>query len=804
MAGNSAELIFKIKADGSNAASELRKVEAQIKKISGSGGVTDLQRGFKEASGQASNFVSIITGNKLSGATSQITSFAGAVGGIPGPTGLAIGAVVGLTAVGVTLASSLFALTKSSAEYGSEIHDLRDKLGLTAATVTTLKVAADNAGSSIETVSGGTAKFAKLIGQAADGNKTAQKTLADLGVTSYELDKALSQVSQTIFNAKDGTEQITTAQKAFGKSGAELIPVIKQFGGDLEAATKEAERLGITLSDKAVDASDAFGDSLGVLSSQAKAAGVAFSSELMPMFTAFATSASEFYARNKGEVQAWGIATRETIQGVIYIIGGLTSAQQIAFQTMDSLLGSSGASWAAWGVNVRLAVAVATAGLSEMIINLRRIGQLTSPVGAQIGGSVGAQVGASIPRITGGGGGGGKGGGGGQDKAFQDAKRNADALIRIYNDSAVNRVKANDLALKAMQIDEEAHARERAAIEQGKLDYVKQVYSDLLKLSNIDARHQEEVQDRIDEVVTKSYGVQIDLEQDLLEVKLKDNQIDYENYKKTLKAIEDREREHQEVLKQQREKANARAKPGLSDNQKDRIKTRNDQNLSILGDSILSVRNEAGNLTDMIKPQLPIFQMLGGAVNDLASGFGNLVQQIVLTGSAGPDAMKKLVASVLAGVAAQAATLAIMETAYGIAALTPWGAAIYGPAAAHFKAAALFALVAVGSGLAGRAVASGIKDTAGGGSSSGSGSKEKDLTPISKKNDNTFTSGLQKEIRELGGHVQRLSEKIEMGSPGDVVMRGVKQRPGLIGNQLVNDMKRNSGIGTAIAKVSRG
>jgi hypothetical protein len=111
---------------------------------------------------------------------------------------------------------------------------------------------------------------------------------------------------------------------------------------------------------------------------------------------------------------------------------------------------------------------------------------------------------------------------------------------------------------------------------------------------------------------------------------------------------------------------------------------------------------------------------VGAVVNQLASGVGNLVQQWVLLGTTGPGAFKKLVASILAGVAAQAATLAIMELAYGIAALTPWGATIYGPAPFHFKAAALFGAVAAVTALAGRAIAgNSFAPGAGGGAESG-------------------------------------------------------------------------------------
>lgn len=120
------------------------------------------------------------------------------------------------------------------------------------------------------------------------------------------------------------------------------------------------------------------------------------------------------------------------------------------------------------------------------------------------------------------------------------------------------------------------------------------------------------------------------------------------------------------------------------------------------------------------------FSAIGAAVNGLAQGVGQLINNWVLMGEVGPGAMRKVVASVLASVAQQAAVQAIMCTAYGVAALTPWGAAIFGPATQWFEAAALFASVAVGSALVGRAVAGDTfkqtSDTRGGfGTGAGSG-----------------------------------------------------------------------------------
>ncbi|HEX3101896.1 MAG TPA: hypothetical protein VHQ01_08900, partial [Pyrinomonadaceae bacterium] len=131
ISADTASLLFKIKADSSQAETEITQF---------SGKVAGLSKEFTEMLGPA-------------------TIAAGAIAGI-GVAALATVAVV------VRVGESLFDLAKSASEYGSVLHDFKDKTGLAAATVSTLKYAADNASSSLEQVSSATAKFAKLIGQA--------------------------------------------------------------------------------------------------------------------------------------------------------------------------------------------------------------------------------------------------------------------------------------------------------------------------------------------------------------------------------------------------------------------------------------------------------------------------------------------------------------------------------------------------------------------------------------------------------------------------------------------------------------
>lgn len=89
------------------------------------------------------------------------------------------------------------------------------------------------------------------------------------------------------------------------------------------------------------------------------------------------------------------------------------------------------------------------------------------------------------------------------------------------------------------------------------------------------------------------------------------------------------------------------------------------------------------------------------AFGSLAQGIGSMVENLVLMGTAGPDAMRKLTASVLAGVAAQAAVKAIFSLAEGFADLF-WNPA---KASADFTAAALYGSVAGVAGGLGRVAA---------------------------------------------------------------------------------------------------
>lgn len=308
---------------------ELEKQDKLINRLGSGKGLSSL----------ASSLSGVATGSQLNGLTSQLTSASGALSAIPGPAGLAVGAIalVGTVAVGAGVA--LFGFAKAASDYGSEIFDASEKTGLSAETLSSFKLAADQSSSSLEQVTAGVTKFSKTVGEAALGSEEATAKLKRLGIEPQaamkDLDGALGDVFKRIAALPPGVTQSKAAMDAFGKSGADLLPFIKSFNGDLPALIAKCKELGIVLTDKDARAADEFGDQMDTLTAQLKMVGVTFGQELMPVFLKGAKSISGWLSENKGEIRAWGTTTADVLRGTADAWRELKNAASGYFSFLD-------------------------------------------------------------------------------------------------------------------------------------------------------------------------------------------------------------------------------------------------------------------------------------------------------------------------------------------------------------------------------------------------------------------------------------------------------------------------------------
>ncbi len=195
------------------------------------------------------------------------------------------------------------------------------------------------------------------------------------------------------------------------------------------------------------------------------------------------------------------------------------------------------------------------------------------------------------------------------------------------------------------------------------------------------------------------------------------------------------------------------------------------------------------------------------AFGQLAQGAGQMLSNWILLGDAGPQALRKMTAQILASLSAQAAVEAIMETARGLAALA--NPLLAWTAPGHFAAAAVFASVAGVAAIAGRGLAGDLfktdarganggkqKDSnvAGGralgnGANGGTSTASRQATII-EENRRTppiqviqnpemiaAVKSLSLEVKTLRAELGDFHNKLSSMRPEDVVSVGTKRRP---------------------------
>lgn len=331
LTSDSINLLFKAKGDTDDAKKAFKELRSEVEKVD--------SETKKAGSGPGSGLTGVLSPDKLAGITS---GFYGILGGVTAVTG----AITAAAAVAVGLTKQLFDLATQASEYGSNIYDASVKTGLSAETMSALKVVADQSGTSLENVSNVISKFSRLIGEAAQGSKTAVEALSRLGIdpkkAAEDLDGALAQVIERISEMKTPVEKATAAQQLFGKSGADFLKVIDQMNGNLPGTIAELKRLGVTISDEDAVAADNFGDSMALLHAQFERVQFTLGAKLMPVFLRVATAVSEWIAKNGDTIARIADNTANIfstfisgLQGVINFIDRNRDKLEFARTVMD-------------------------------------------------------------------------------------------------------------------------------------------------------------------------------------------------------------------------------------------------------------------------------------------------------------------------------------------------------------------------------------------------------------------------------------------------------------------------------------
>lgn len=109
---------------------------------------------------------------------------------------------------------------------------------------------------------------------------------------------------------QDGTAKTAIAIQLFGKSGADLIPMLNEGSAGLREMNEMAEKLGLTFDQKVVDQAGEFNDTLDFIGMAAQGVGRKVAAELLPTLQSMAGSFLKLITEGDGvRKMAQGIAT---------------------------------------------------------------------------------------------------------------------------------------------------------------------------------------------------------------------------------------------------------------------------------------------------------------------------------------------------------------------------------------------------------------------------------------------------------------------------------------------------------------
>lgn len=242
-----------------------------------------------------------------------------------------VGALLAGAFAAEKIGSAILDFSKQVIDLGSHLVDLRAKTGISLAGLQTLKIAAEQNGTSLEQVATGANKLGIAL---AGGGKDVQHAVKELGLNfalmkTQTPEKNLADVSTAFDKIENPAERAKIAMSLFGKSGIELLPILNgEFGKSVEAA----KRLGLVISDDLLVASDKFGDQMVVVKASLTKLTAEALTPLLPgliagaeLLVAFTTGAVAFGRALVDHVIGAVLKVREEIYGfaaVVADVGG--------------------------------------------------------------------------------------------------------------------------------------------------------------------------------------------------------------------------------------------------------------------------------------------------------------------------------------------------------------------------------------------------------------------------------------------------------------------------------------------------
>lgn len=243
-------------------------------------------------------------------------------------------AAAAATTAGIAIAGALAAGIRKTIDEADELSKAAQKFGVPIDELSKLKYVADLSGVSMEGLGNGIRKLSQNMQDFANGgNSKAAQAFTALGISATNADGSLKsstmvigEIASRFENMEDGAQKTAIAMAIFGKSGADLIPILNSGKTGLAEMMAEADALGLTLDEKTGRAAEAFNDNLTRMDRIKDGLVLSITADLLPIleklseqFFNFANNETVVRASADGIIEVFKFVAQEAGQLAIIV-----------------------------------------------------------------------------------------------------------------------------------------------------------------------------------------------------------------------------------------------------------------------------------------------------------------------------------------------------------------------------------------------------------------------------------------------------------------------------------------------------
>lgn len=176
----------------------------------------------------------------------------------------------GVAAMGTAALAPLLGMTQHFASVGDSLDKMALRSGASVEFLSAIGFAAEQSGSSLESVNGALFRMRRRVANAATGGGPAVRALRDLrlearALTQLSPDQQLLTIAQALQGVENESLRAQYAFEIFGDSAKALSPLLNAGAGGIQELMAEAQRLGVVMRTEDATAAAQYGDALNRL-----------------------------------------------------------------------------------------------------------------------------------------------------------------------------------------------------------------------------------------------------------------------------------------------------------------------------------------------------------------------------------------------------------------------------------------------------------------------------------------------------------------------------------------------------------